>query len=157
MLSYGAKLETNIALHHAARRRSPDDIALPILSLLLEHQENADLNGIAFEQHPEVQKKWEEQSGLIPGTALHAAVGSGSPERVRILLQKGADARIEDNAGQTPLELARRYGYVDAERLLLEWLGRYTEEIKEPWELVEDFEVLEISPAAEQAHNGIGL
>jgi hypothetical protein len=85
--------------------------------------------------------------GLPSGSPLHGAVESGSAARVRLLLERGADPRTENARGQTPLELARLYGYFETERVLLEWLGRHGEESRETWVLVDDFEVLAIGPA----------
>lgn len=42
------------------------------------------------------------------GTALHWAVGGNKPEVAELLLAKGADGKLADNAGQIPLDLAKK-------------------------------------------------
>jgi len=39
-------------------------------------------------------------------TALHTATFEGNPQAVRLLLDNGADARIKDSMGRTPLDIA---------------------------------------------------
>lgn len=137
LLQNGARLDTNISLHNVVRRRSPDCIVLPILSLLLG-QDAMDLNALGLESEAEERRR---------SSPLHGAVESGSVERVRLLLEKGADPRTEDTMGQTPLDLARLYGYYETERVLFEWLGRCGEERRDAWVMVDDFAVLAIDTA----------
>jgi ankyrin repeat protein len=51
-------------------------------------------------------------------TALHIAVLSASRDVVEVLLAHGTDARAEDDAGRTPLDLARRDKLSNVVRLL---------------------------------------
>jgi ankyrin repeat protein len=54
-----------------------------------------------------------------PGqTALILAVRGGYLETVRVLLDGGASPTLVDSDGDTPLEIARRYGHPEAARLL---------------------------------------
>ncbi len=61
-------------------------------------------------------------NGLGPQgrTALHYAAAAGFLEVLRILLEYGADYRIRDQQGETPLALARRYDRIAAANLLEE-------------------------------------
>jgi ankyrin repeat protein len=42
----------------------------------------------------------------LPQTALHDAVEGGSATAIRMLLARGADPKLKNRSGQTPLELA---------------------------------------------------
>ncbi len=52
-------------------------------------------------------------------TALHHAAKHGSKELIEILVKAGADRLIENNAGETPYMVARKFEQLEAERLLL--------------------------------------
>ncbi|KAI9853478.1 MAG: hypothetical protein M1813_002210, partial [Trichoglossum hirsutum] len=47
---------------------------------------------------------------MATGTALHRAVESGDPGRLRFLLQRGADRQVEGLQGYTPVGLAEALG-----------------------------------------------
>ena len=64
---------------------------------------------------PPVDAK-RQQSGQ---TALHAAAGGGHGEVVRLLLEHGSDARIEDNERNTPLHAAAAHGHGLCVKMLL--------------------------------------
>ena len=51
-------------------------------------------------------------------TALHDAVGSGDPAKVRLLLDYGADKTIRNNRGRTALDVAREYNYTECIKVL---------------------------------------
>jgi uncharacterized protein len=70
------------------------------IRLLLEH--HAPVNGI----------------GLKRRTALHYAAAAGFVQVMAILLEHGADYRLRDQQGETPLALARRYERTAAVNLL---------------------------------------
>ena len=53
-------------------------------------------------------------------TALHFAAAEGTPELVRLLLQKGFSADAEAKDGATPVELAEEEEHEDAARILRE-------------------------------------
>jgi len=59
----------------------------------------------------------QQQSGQ---TALHAAAGGGHGEVVRLLLEHGSDARIEDNERNTPLHAAAAHGHGLCVKMLLD-------------------------------------
>ena len=46
------------------------------------------------------------------------AAGYGRVETLRLLLDKGANARLRDNRGKTAFEIASEGGYGDAAKLL---------------------------------------
>ena len=53
-------------------------------------------------------------------TPLYAALIYGTPEAVRLLLERGANPNAQGNDGSTPLQIASDYGTPEAVRLLLE-------------------------------------
>ena len=59
---------------------------------------------------------FEEESGEYP---IHAAAGSGQPELVRLLLDRGAEVEADDGKGGRPLHRAAEGGHVEAARILL--------------------------------------
>merc|ERR1711988_381075 len=52
-------------------------------------------------------------------TALHAAAKGGHLEIVRFLCDAGADERLRDADGQTPVHVALRNGYQEVAHVLL--------------------------------------
>lgn len=57
---------------------------------------------------------------LIGSTPLHIAAQYGYTKIVEVLLQNGAIINIQDNLGQTPLDLAKFFGHEDVSLLLNE-------------------------------------
>jgi ankyrin repeat protein len=53
-------------------------------------------------------------------TDLHSAARDGDVERVKKLLEKGANPNVQDEAGLTPLHWAADVGSVDMVKFLLE-------------------------------------
>jgi ankyrin repeat protein len=51
-------------------------------------------------------------------TALHFASGNGAPKLVKTLIESGANPGLLNKNNQTPLDLARRFGCKEAERIL---------------------------------------
>lgn len=52
-------------------------------------------------------------------TALHHAAKHGSKELIEILISAGADRLLENNAGETPYMVAKKYQQWEAEKHLL--------------------------------------
>jgi ankyrin repeat protein len=61
--------------------------------------------------------------GPFGNTLLHGAVASGDLDEVRRLLAAGADPRIANRDGQTPLHAATILGHGDIEALLRRDIG----------------------------------
>lgn len=59
-----------------------------------------------------------DQQNEVGGTALHAAVTANQIEAVALLLELGADRTIRNEAGETPFEKARTYGFNQIANLL---------------------------------------
>lgn len=51
-------------------------------------------------------------------TLLHEACECGRAQIVKLLLQNGVDANVKDNYGETPLDMATKYGFDDIVMLL---------------------------------------
>ncbi|MEL7238863.1 MAG: ankyrin repeat domain-containing protein, partial [Planctomycetota bacterium] len=83
--------------------------AIDVASMKLLIERGADLNS---------WNRWN-------GTPLHGAVVTGSYDKVRFLLEAGADPTIEDYDGMTPLALAIKY---DREEVIEELRGVTPEE-----------------------------
>jgi ankyrin repeat protein len=63
-------------------------------------------NNVVCAQGCDVNARYTKGCG---STALHEAVRSSSTDVVQLLLKSGADVRIADTSGETPLHLAARY------------------------------------------------
>jgi len=51
-------------------------------------------------------------------TVLHVAAKTGNERIIRLLLQKGADPALRNEEGETPIEIATRFGHSGAEALM---------------------------------------
>ena len=108
---HGASLRN--VLHYAAESKRPD--RLPVMLYLLDR--GADLNAIKWQHDAQAYNLWS-RFGL--GTPLHHAVMSGYIDRVRLLLDHGADTTMMDSNGDTALQLAQEKGRADIVSLLAE-------------------------------------
>lgn len=93
LLEHGAKLEDGMPLHLVAEAGAHSG-GLPMMQHLLDL--GVDINGLDNARGP-----WRA------GTPLHCAVKSANAERVRFLLEHGADPHHQGSWGKTPLEMAR--------------------------------------------------
>ncbi|KAF1985509.1 ankyrin [Aulographum hederae CBS 113979] len=99
LVSYGAELDPR-ALFNAMSRRGQGGI--PIMRALIRHGIDINFNG-------------RER-----GTPLHWAVHINDIEKLRLLLDHGADRSIKDILGATPWDQAKELGRVDMYDLLQE-------------------------------------
>ena len=67
----------------------------------------ADVNAIKYIHDEESFVTWVL---FELGTALHYAARNGDVDKVELLLERGARVDILDSMGQTPCEVARKYG-----------------------------------------------
>ena len=65
-----------------------------------------DINAISQFGH-----RMNKRSGDENGTPLQAAIRSGNKDRIRLLLERGADPDVRNERQQTALEYARNYGF----------------------------------------------
>ncbi|OQV08548.1 Ankyrin repeat-containing protein isoform 1 [Cladophialophora immunda] len=132
---YNGRNET--PLHHAAARKD-----LELMKFLLKNHagaNNQDVEGItplmlaAAKNHPaslEILLKHGasvDTQNLNRATALFAALATGCLEAASFLVSHGADPLIPSERGETPLSLAKRYGYTDIHSTMmrnLEAVGR---------------------------------
>ncbi|KAI9794097.1 MAG: hypothetical protein M1833_000462 [Piccolia ochrophora] len=97
LLERGAKMERSVPLHAAAI--SVEDAGrIPMMAHLLEL--GVDINGSDDVWGP-----------YRRGTPLHHAVAEVHLEKVRFLLENGADPHLKNDWGMTPLERAEKRGY----------------------------------------------
>ena len=64
-----------------------------------------------------------KRNGDENGTPLQAAIRSGNKDRMRLLLERGADPDVRNEREQTALEYARYHGFDVGIQILEEKLG----------------------------------
>lgn len=79
---------------------------------------HVDVNALSTFGH-RVNKRGGDENG----TPLHAAVRSGNEDRIRLLLDKGADPDVRNEVEQTALEYARENEFDVGIRILEEKVG----------------------------------
>ena len=67
--------------------------------------------------------------GPFGNTLLHSAVADGEIDEVRRLLAAGANPRLANREGHTPLRVAVLLGHEDIRRVLLESRERHVEQL----------------------------
>ena len=67
--------------------------------------------------------RMNKRSGDENGTPLQAAIRSGDKDRMRLLLERGADPDVRNECEQTALEYARHHGFDVGIRILEEKVG----------------------------------
>jgi len=71
-----------------------------------DHQKQRDLNNEAYAHllgKPDIEINPKDAKGCTP---LHRAVNSGSREKIRLLLEHGADVNAKEERGHTPMDMA---------------------------------------------------
>ena len=77
-----------------------------------------DINAISHHGH-----RINKRSGDENGTPLQAAIRSGNRDRIRLLLERGADLDVRNERQQTALEYARDHEFDVGIRILEEKMG----------------------------------
>ncbi|RDW73394.1 hypothetical protein BP6252_07301 [Coleophoma cylindrospora] len=102
LLEHGAKLDASYPLHHAATRPEPaDGSSIAMMDYFLNL--GVDINALQFENHPE--RTMDSDRDL--GTALHWIAGEGRTDRLKYLIQRGADIHRKSSQGRSPLDWAK--------------------------------------------------
>ena len=101
LLSNGAILKHSGALHAAAYKRSETD-SLALMNLYLDN--GANINELGFKGSPVTGRG---TSFADHGTALHVAANTNSVERVKLLINRGADLKIVSKNGYTARDWAQ--------------------------------------------------
>lgn len=133
LLSRGADVDgrsnTDTPLSRAAEKGHTQ-----VVNLLLEHKAKLNPNGTLSdaplvravrEGHADVASlllaagaDTGVKSSVSRWTALHWAASGDRVDLVRLLLDKGADASLQSEEGETPLDVAKRFGHTDVVKLL---------------------------------------
>ena len=98
-------------------RALPEGAAERLLEAAEKGQRRRRRRHARVEPHRRPPKRVVDDDGW---TALHFAAAEGTPELVRLLLQKGFSADAEAKDGATPVELAEEEEHEDAARILRE-------------------------------------
>ncbi|EON66585.1 hypothetical protein W97_05831 [Coniosporium apollinis CBS 100218] len=97
LISHGANLQDTMALISAAASERTNSDTFEIMTFLLDHGVDIDC----------VERVYEPLAATVYyGTALHRAVEREDAERVRFLLQRGANRHIKGFEGVSALEVA---------------------------------------------------
>ncbi|KAI9678754.1 MAG: hypothetical protein M1817_005811 [Caeruleum heppii] len=106
LLDAGAQIKQSNALHAATRR--PD--GLPMMDYLLSR--GADIDALELQHVPDFFDRNEGRNrwGQSRSTALHQAVRMTDLERIRFLLDKGANRQVGNYGGASPARCAEHYG-----------------------------------------------
>ena len=89
---------------------------------------------------------------------LHWAAWKNEPELCEILLKRGADIGVTDNAGNTPLRLAFKSNALEAEKVLLQWAEERsleTEALEGDKSRIVSVEVTEVTKANEDLEKAL--
>lgn len=106
-----AKNAANLKLVKSAYQAAPQDISDAL-------SQGADIN---------IQTEFGD-------TALHLAIAKGTPEIINLLLEHGAEPELPNQAGYTPIEIARRHKKDDILLLLENYPDAAKQAIKAPSE-----------------------
>jgi len=83
---------------------------MPMLHTLIQNGQNAIDIDACLSRMPEININERDDNG---NTALHIAVQNNQPEIVSLLLQRGVDCKIRNNAHYTPKKFAKEFGRWD--------------------------------------------
>lgn len=97
----GANIHHGQPLHYAVLRTLPD--YLDVLHLVLS--KDPPINHIMYQEDP---ASYYQQRAFSLGTPFHEAAKLGRLDICQILVAKGANVRIRDSRGETPLQRAER-------------------------------------------------
>jgi len=112
LLAHGAKLQHTGALHSAARLPT-DALSIPLISFLLD--QGIDIDEQEFDGRPITGRSDGRRDH---GTALHVAAECGSVERLRTLVDRGADLAKKSKNGYTARDIAQLFEKEDAKAFL---------------------------------------
>lgn len=102
-------MATGQLLHHVARRKKPDCIA--VLNLLWEIMGPAERRRIDELMYQDQPHSFGLQEWRSLGTPLHEAASADNLPMIEALIAKGADPNIRDSRGDTVIERADRMGH----------------------------------------------
>ena len=102
LITDGANVHNTIALHAAAESDEADHSGrLEIMKFLLDQGAGVNLMEPKFDS-----SRRRQLDSMFRGTALHRAVKSKDPERVKLPLRRGVNRHMKGVEGSTPPEVA---------------------------------------------------
>ena len=110
LVQHGARLEDSDALHSAAGAREKPEGRIEMMRHLLELNV-FDVNALERREYPSARRRGR-------GTPLHSGVAPQEVERLKLLLEHGADLQGKNTMGQTALEYAAARGFTVSEAFL---------------------------------------
>lgn len=110
LVQHGARLEDSDALHSAAGAREKPEGRIEMMRHLLELNV-FDANALERREYPPARRRGR-------GTPLHSGVAPQEVERLKLLLEHGADLQGKNTMGQTALEYAAARGFTVSEAFL---------------------------------------
>ena len=109
LISYGARRADSDALHSAAGELEKRPGRVEMITHLLNL--GFDINAMGRRDYPPSRR-------IGRGTPLHAAVDTQQTDRINLLVQGGANLKIRNMLGQTPLEYAVTKEFATSETVL---------------------------------------
>lgn len=109
LISHGARRADSDALHSAAGELRKQPGRVEMITHLLNL--GFDINAMGRRDYPPSRR-------IGRGTPLHAAVNTQQPDRINLLVQRGANLDIRNTLGQTPLEYAVAKEFTISEAVL---------------------------------------
>ncbi|KAM0563094.1 hypothetical protein ACHAPJ_001941 [Fusarium lateritium] len=119
MREYGVDFKKSNALHWAAGDDEDKGNRIPVMTYLLDEV------GIPIDQFDYAYDEGRVIKAVDlcyhNGTALHYAILGKKTENVEFLLSSGADQKVKNLRGETPLDLAQKENWDEGIRLLESW------------------------------------
>lgn len=109
---------TGLLLRNAADPHKKDEQGLTPLHYVSHLDEKGAEMAMLLLSHNQGDKNYINQIDNMGETVLHKAIASNKPELVSLLLLNGADVKIKNDKGQTPLEVASSYGYDEITKMI---------------------------------------
>lgn len=157
LFEHGGSIAFGQLLNYAAWRELDDRVDV-VMFLLAK---GASINNSMYQNRLDC---YRQREALALGTALHDAAAIGSIDVVKTLVDAGAELRIKDSRGETPLQRAERNNHFDVIQYLQPLVERsapqlrqFTDEIEISIKLTHQTELAPLDAAIQAGHLGRSL